>query len=160
MARPLSTGLRDGAIGMGRGAGAGRGDGAGDERAAGGAEAAGAGACAATGAAEAGVAAATAAGEGILIVGEAVGFGGRLMRTVSFFGWTLPDSEGLVGTAPEGGLGVFSAIKSILVAKLKLALAHVKCLLWRLIAHGAALVQPTLPPFQARSRAPVSRSPR
>ena len=41
---------------------------------------------AATGAAGAGVAAATEAGAGILIVGAAVGLGGKLMRTVSFLG--------------------------------------------------------------------------
>lgn len=61
-----------------------------------------------------GAAAATeteAAGAGILIVGAAVGLGGRLIRTVSFFGWILAASAGLGGTAPEGGLGKFSAIK-------------------------------------------------
>jgi hypothetical protein len=46
--------------------------------------------------------------------------GGKLMRTVSFFGWTLPDSRALGGTAAEGvtggtapgpgGVGLFSAI--------------------------------------------------
>jgi len=41
-------------------------------------------------------------GAGILIVGAAVGFGGRLIRTVSFFGWILPDSPGF---APAGGAG-------------------------------------------------------
>ena len=46
---------------------------------------------------------------GNLIVAEAVGFGGKLMRTVSFFGWTLA-SEGLGGTGAPGTLGVFSAI--------------------------------------------------
>jgi hypothetical protein len=54
------------------------------------------------------VAAATAEGDGIFMVGAAVGFGGKLIRTVSFFGCTLADSEGLGGT----GTGVFSAIKS------------------------------------------------
>lgn len=43
------------------------------------------------------------------IVGEAVGFGGKVMRTVSFFGWTLA-SAGLGGTAPPGVFGMFSAI--------------------------------------------------
>lgn len=115
MASPLSTMLRPAAAGMGRGAGTGREAGAG-AAAAGRVPAAGeaAGAlvtgAAATGAAGAGVAAATAAGDGILIVGAAVGFGGRLIRTVSFLGWTLPDSEGFGGGAPEGTLGVFSAI--------------------------------------------------
>jgi hypothetical protein len=41
-----------------------------------------------------------------LIVGAAEGFGGKLIRTVSFFGWTLPVSF-LGGTAPPG---MFSAI--------------------------------------------------
>ena len=46
---------------------------------------------------------------GNLIV--AVGFGGvgRLMRTVSFFGWTF-DGSGLGGTPPPGTFGVLSAI--------------------------------------------------
>jgi hypothetical protein len=46
---------------------------------------------------------------GNLIV--AVGFGGvgRLMRTVSFFGWTFAGS-GLGGTPPPGTFGVLSAI--------------------------------------------------
>jgi hypothetical protein len=43
------------------------------------------------------------------MVGAAEGLGGRLMRTVSFFGWTLPVSF-LGGTAPAGTLGMFSAI--------------------------------------------------
>jgi hypothetical protein len=42
-----------------------------------------------------------------LIVAVAEGFGGRLMRTVSFFGCTLAASPGLGGT---GTLGMFSAI--------------------------------------------------
>lgn len=44
-------------------------------------------------AAPAGLAPATADGAGILTVGAAVGLGGRLMRTVSFLGCTLPMSE-------------------------------------------------------------------
>src|SRR6185436_16808864 len=44
---------------------------------------------AAIGAAGAGVAVATVEGAGILMVGDAVGLGGKLMRTVSFFGCTL-----------------------------------------------------------------------
>ncbi|MDB6026863.1 MAG: hypothetical protein JWM68_3086 [Verrucomicrobiales bacterium] len=56
---------------------------------------------------------AVAAGKvGSLIVAEeapAVGFGGRLMRTVSLRGCTLGASDGLGGTAPPGMLG-FSAI--------------------------------------------------
>ena len=46
---------------------------------------------------------------GSLIVGAEVGLGGKLMRTVSFFGWTLPVSF-LGGSPPEGGLGGISAI--------------------------------------------------
>lgn len=46
---------------------------------------------------------------GNLIVGAAVGFGGSVMRTVSFFGWTLPVSF-FGGKAPPGALGIFSAI--------------------------------------------------
>ena len=45
---------------------------------------------------------------GNLIV--AAGLGGRLMRTVSFFGCTLAASDGLGGTAPGGGFESFSAI--------------------------------------------------
>ncbi len=45
---------------------------------------------------------------GNLIV--AAGLGGKLMRTVSFFGCTLAASDGLGGTAPGGGFGSFSAI--------------------------------------------------
>src|SRR5437773_7969380 len=48
---------------------------------------------------------------GSLIVGAAVGLGGRLMRTVSFLGWTLPVSF-FGGTAPVGPLGMLSAIES------------------------------------------------
>src|SRR5207245_9390045 len=44
---------------------------------------------------------------GSLIV--AAGLGGRLMRTVSFFGCTLAASDGLGGAAPGGGFGSFSA---------------------------------------------------
>jgi hypothetical protein len=36
------------------------------------------------------------------MVGAAVGFGGRLMRTVSFFGCTLPVSFFGGGTTPDG----------------------------------------------------------
>lgn len=56
--------------------------------------------------------AALAAGVGNLIAGAPVGLGGKLMRTVSFFGWTLAASAGLGGTAPVGKLGMFSAIFS------------------------------------------------
>src|SRR5882724_1610813 len=74
---------------------------------------AGAGACAGAGVAATGAAAAAGAagaGAGILIVGAAVGLGGKLIRTVSFFGWTLAASVGFGGTAPEGGFGMLSAI--------------------------------------------------
>lgn len=138
IARPLSTTLRVGAAGIGRGAGAGRGA-AGAAATAGrdataGPAVAGVGALVpvvpATGAAGAGVAAATAAGDGILIVGAAVGFGGKLIRTVSFFGCTLADSEGLGGGAPPGALGVFSAINVYLFSlNLGFTLRRVKCLL-------------------------------
>lgn len=49
---------------------------------------------------------------GSLMVGAAEGLGGRLIRTVSFFGWTLPVSF-FGGNAPPGDgiLGTFSAIK-------------------------------------------------
>ena len=43
---------------------------------------------------------------GNLIVGEAVGLGGKLIRTVSFFGCTLTASAGFGGTAPEGKFGI------------------------------------------------------
>jgi hypothetical protein len=51
---------------------------------------------------------------GNLIVGAAEGLGGKLMRTVSFLGWTLPVSF-FGGTAPPGVLGMFSAISFILI---------------------------------------------
>ena len=77
------------------------------------------GAAAATGAAGRGAAVGAAAAgaalvggkEGSLIVGAAVGLGGRAMRTVSFFGCTLAASGGFGGTPPGvGGIGVGSAI--------------------------------------------------
>jgi|GEM_PF-5319834 len=46
---------------------------------------------------------------GNLIVGAADGLGGKLIRTVSFLGCTLPVSF-FGGTAPGGTLGMFSAI--------------------------------------------------
>jgi hypothetical protein len=55
------------------------------------------------------------AGAGILIVGAAVGLGGKLIRTVSFFGCTLAASAGLGGTALEGVFGIFSAITDFAV---------------------------------------------
>ena len=59
----------------------------------------------------AGALAPPAGAEGNRIVGEADGFGGKLIRTVSFFGWTLAASAGFGGGAgPPVGVGVFSAI--------------------------------------------------
>lgn len=49
-------------------------------------------------------------GAGILIVGAAVGFAGRLIRTVSFFGCTFTGSTGFGGTPPPGVLVVLSDI--------------------------------------------------
>ena len=45
-------------------------------------------------------------GAGILMVGAAVGFGGKLMRTVSFFGWIFPDSPGFAAAVGGAGAGV------------------------------------------------------
>jgi hypothetical protein len=53
-------------------------------------------------------------GAGILMLGAAVGLGGRLIRTVSFLGCTLAASAGLGGTAPEGVPGISSAITQLL----------------------------------------------
>jgi hypothetical protein len=50
---------------------------------------------------------------GNLIVGAADGLGGKLIRTVSFLGWTLPVSF-FGGTAPAGTFGMFSAITFLL----------------------------------------------
>ena len=46
---------------------------------------------------------------GSLMVGAAEGLGGKLIRTVSFLGWTFPVSF-FGGIAPLGTLGMFSAI--------------------------------------------------
>ncbi len=103
-----STGLWGDAFG-GDGAGAGR------------AGAAGAAACMARGAGAAsaaaccGIGGAAAAGSdcggaGIFMLGAAVGLGGKVMRTVSFLGWTFEASAGFGGTAPGAGVGVFSDI--------------------------------------------------
>ena len=43
---------------------------------------------------------------GNLMVGAAVGLGGKLMRTVSFFGWTRPVVFFIGGIAPAGPPGV------------------------------------------------------
>jgi hypothetical protein len=52
-----------------------------------------------------------------LIVGDAEGFGGSVMRTVSFFGCTLAASAGFGGTEPPDGLEVSSAINRLRNAK-------------------------------------------
>jgi len=44
------------------------------------------------------------------MVGEDDGLGGRLMRTVSFFGCTFEASGGLGGTGAPGVIGLLSAI--------------------------------------------------
>ena len=88
-----------------------------------------AGAAGAAGAAAEAAAAvgAVGAGAGILIVGAAVGFGGKLIRTVSFLGCTFAASAGLGGTAPDGVFGMFSAI-NFSEGKLELMPVSVKCL--------------------------------
>ena len=74
---------------------------------------------------------ATAAGAGILMVGAAVGLGGKLIRTVSFFGCTLAASAGLGGMEPVGVLGVSSAINLFSLTKLKVGSQGVKSLFSR-----------------------------
>jgi len=118
--RGPGAGLPAAATAVGRGAGVG-GAGVGAWAAAGAAGAAGAAAEAAA------TVGAVGAGAGILIVGAAVGFGGKLIRTVSFLGCTLAASVGLGGTAPDGVLGLFSAI-NFSEPKLELAPVGVKCL--------------------------------
>jgi hypothetical protein len=115
MARMVSTVLTVRAAGIG--AGAGRGAAGAAVRGAAGAAAAARGAPAGAAGAAAGAAAAGAdaplgppgGSVGSLMVGAAEGLGGRLIRTVSFFGWTFPVSF-FGGTAPLGTLGIFSAI--------------------------------------------------
>jgi len=111
MANPVSKPLTVGAEGW-RGIGVGRVAAPGAAVGRGGADvavAAAAGAvAAAAGAAATGRGAAD--GAGILILGAAVGLGGRLIRTVSFLGCTLAASAGLGGTAPGGVPGISSAI--------------------------------------------------
>jgi hypothetical protein len=52
------------------------------------------------------------------MVGAAVGLGGKLIRTVSFLGWTFPVSF-FGGSVTLGMLGMFSAIKlNLLHAKI------------------------------------------
>jgi hypothetical protein len=81
---------------------------------------------AAAGAAAAGFAAAAADGAGILTVGAAVGFGGRLILTVSFLGCTLPLST---GAAPPSGFCCSSAITLIskTLKETNLAEKHCQC---------------------------------
>lgn len=112
MARPLSRPLIPAPIEdwatMGRGMGAAGAlalagaAAAGRERPAVGAPAGGAGALGAAAAAEG--PAGAAAGAGRRTVGAAVGLGGRAIRTVSFFGWTLDASPGVGGTGELGGV--------------------------------------------------------
>jgi hypothetical protein len=49
-------------------------------------------------------------GVGNFTVGEAVGFGGRLIRTVSFLGWILDASAGFCCSELPPIFGKFSAI--------------------------------------------------
>ena len=105
MARMVSNMPRPGRAATG--AGAGRGAAADGRAAAAGAAAVGAGA--GTGAAVGPPDGPPGGNVGSLIVGAAEGLGGKLMRTVSFLGWTLPVSF-LGGTAPLGIVGMFSAI--------------------------------------------------
>jgi hypothetical protein len=122
MARMVSTMLTVRAAGTG--ASAGRGAAGAAVRGAAGAAAAARGALAGAAGAALAAGAAAAGAEpplgppggsvGSLMVGAAEGLGGRLIRTVSFFGWTFPVSF-FGGTAPVGMLGIFSAIKFILV---------------------------------------------
>ncbi len=137
MARPVSSGPRPGraaAIGAAAARGAGAAAAAVGRAAATGAAAvargAGAGAAAADGAVTAGAGppAGPPGGKvGSLMVGAAEGLGGRLIRTVSFFGWTFPVSF-LGGSAPLGTLGIFSAIKVQFRLKTKVALRQCQTL--------------------------------
>jgi hypothetical protein len=49
---------------------------------------------------------------GSLMVGAAVGLGGKLMRTVSFFGWTRP-VDFFNGSAPAGAPGLIGGMSAI-----------------------------------------------
>jgi hypothetical protein len=59
---------------------------------------------------------------GSLMVGAAVGFGGKLMRTVSFLGCTLP-VDFFNGSAPVGapGNGLFGGTSAISLVKISTA---------------------------------------
>jgi hypothetical protein len=108
-----------------------------------GAGAAGAGALEGAGAAATGAAAEAPEGGGVpgakvgsLIVGAEVGFGGKLMRTVSFLGWTLEASAGLGGNAPPGGVGMLSAISFLLLLQPKVASLYCQT---RILLHSALI---------------------
>ena len=53
---------------------------------------------------------------GNLIVGAAEGFGGKLMRTVSFLGCTLP-VDFFIGSAPWGAPGILEGMSAIALLK-------------------------------------------
>jgi hypothetical protein len=61
---------------------------------------------------------------GSFIVGADVGLGGKLIRTVSFFGWTFEASAGLGGSAPPGDVGKLSGISFLLLPQPKVASAQ------------------------------------
>jgi hypothetical protein len=65
---------------------------------------------------------------GNLIVGAAEGFGGKLMRTVSFLGCTLP-VDFFIGSAPCGAPGIFEGISAIALLQDNLAQIAVKLLI-------------------------------
>jgi len=65
---------------------------------------------------------------GNLIVGAAEGFGGKLMRTVSFLGCTLP-VDFFIGSAPWGAPGMFEGISAIALLQDNLAQTAVKLLI-------------------------------
>jgi len=52
------------------------------------------------------------------------GLGGKLIRTVSFFGCTFAGSGGFGGTAPAGILGLLSAIVNRQLMHIKIASAE------------------------------------
>jgi hypothetical protein len=139
--------------GRAAGAGAGRGAAGAAERGATGAAVVGRGALAGRAGAAPGAAAGAAwAGPpvgppggsvGNLMVGAAEGLGGRLMRTVSFLGWTFPVSF-FGGTAPLGMLGIFSAIKYMLH---QTRIAALGCQTLIPTANPATALTPTLFPL-------------
>ena len=54
---------------------------------------------------------------GSLMVGAVDGFGGKLIRTVSFLGCTLPVSFFTGGTAPVGAPGMFEGMSAIVFSR-------------------------------------------